>query len=170
MSMVHKRIQEWFVFSAAVLLFVTAACVLLGATSNVSLLDRADPILPLPSRLLFGLVGGLELALSAYLLLGRDMLKKLLLVAWLAACALVYHFGLASSGEANLLVCLGNLTDRIPVRPNTLNWIVPGTLGWLLLGSGVLLVVDWVARRKHVPSEDAESARQPGHAEAIPAR
>lgn len=158
----NKRIQDGFIFSAAVALFMTAAFILLSATSKAAILDGPDPLLILSYRKVFYVAAGLELALSAFLLLARDAQTKLMLMAWLAGGFLVYDIGMAYYHEANLFVCLGNLFDWVTVPPRILNGIAYVVLGWLLLGSFGLLAWGWISGRKSTRSVIAVASPQTG--------
>jgi hypothetical protein len=145
-----NKIQERFIFSTAVLLFVAAAFILLTATSNNQLLDAPDALLGISSRIVFYMVAGVALALSAFLLLGRNPKPKLLAVAWLSCNFLVYHIATSVYHEPNLFACLGNLVVWMPVQPKILNVVAWLLLGWMLLGSGSLLI--WGSTRQQTRS------------------
>ena len=154
-----KKIQEGFIWTAAILLFVAAACLLISAvTTPGNVLDLADPFLYLPFRKLFYLVGGVQLALSAFLLMNRNHSAKLGLVAWLAFVSLAYQAGAQFSGELNLFVSLGNLNSWLPVSPVAFSRLAYALHGGLLFGSSSLLVLNWIARRKIVRPAPAERA------------
>jgi hypothetical protein len=157
----NRKIQNWFLFSTAVILFVTAAFILLSATSKVPILNAPDPILTLSNRRVFFLVSGLELAVSAFLLLVRNSQIRLLLTAGLAVSLLAYHVGLAHYREPNLFVCLGNFTDWVTLPPRILNGVTLTVLGWMLLGSIGLLAWGWVSRRKGTPAASTDEVTSP---------
>ena len=109
----HKRIQEHFIFSVAILLFVAAGFLFSTAlTSQTLVLDRPDPFLLLSTRVLFYIIGGLQLLLSAFLLMSRTTLINLFLITWGAGMSLLYGFGMAHYQEPDLFVCLGNEQTR----------------------------------------------------------
>ena len=136
----HKRIQEHFIFSVAILLFVAAGFLFSTAlTSQTLVLDRPDPFLLLSTRVLFYIIGGLQLLLSAFLLMSRTTLINLFLITWGAGMSLLYGFGMAHYQEPDLFVCLGNLVSFIPFPPAVLLRIVSVVLGGIFVGSCALL-------------------------------
>ena len=140
-----KRIQSFFIYSAAIILFIAAAAKLLSATGSAQALDASDSVLYLSHRHIFLLAGGLELVMSAFLLMSRKAKTQLALIAWLAANFLVYRIGLWWMGAPNLCNCLGNLDDYLPISPEVLNATALASLTWLLIGSWTFLIL---GRRK----------------------
>jgi hypothetical protein len=148
-----RRLQSPFLHSAAVILFLTGMAKLFSVLGTAAALEEPDALLGLSHRHIFILLGGLELALSAFLLMGRSPQVKLALVAWLATNFLVYRLGLWSMGAPNLCNCLGNLNDYLPVSPRTLNAAAFAALGWLLAGSYTFLIAAWRNRPVEVCPE-----------------
>ena len=144
----NTKLAQWFSFSSAVLLFVTASFILLSTFTRTVLLDVPDGLFAISSRKMFYTVAGIELALSAFLLVMRDPKTKLVLIAFVSCNLMIYHAGLAFANEANLFVCLGTLTQWVPVSPRILSGVMHGFHGSLFLGSCAFLVADWLALRK----------------------
>lgn len=166
-----KNCQEWFVFSVAVALFVSSVFIFLAAgTSTSRSLSNADALLYLPGKVVFFATGALFVFVSAFLLVSRQVRAQLILVAWLACNLMVYHLGTAYYNEPNLFVCLGNLTDWIPVHPKTLNAIALVVIMWMLAGSLMLLVMDWVTRRRIAAVAESVSDDTGGGSETACAR
>ena len=138
-----RNIREYFILSVAIILFVTAAARLLGATSSAHILARLDPMLFISKREVFRLAAVMELSVSAYLLTGRNHKMKLALIAGLSAFDLIYRVVLQLIGAPNLFSCLGNLTELIPISPRILDRLTVAMLGWMLIGSYTLLIVEW---------------------------
>jgi hypothetical protein len=132
--------QAFFIFSAAVILFITGAAKLFTALGAAGALDQPDSLLILSHRHIFLLMSGLELGLSAFLLMGRNTKMQLALVAWLATNFLMYRIGLWWIGAPDLCNCLGNLNQYLPVSPRILNAAALVALGWLLVGSCTLMI------------------------------
>jgi len=137
------NIRECFILSVAIILFVTAAAKLLGATSSAHILARLDPMLFLSNREVFRLAAVMELSVSAHLLIGWNHKMKLALIAGSAAFYVIYRAGLQLVGAPNLFSCLGNLTDVISISPRILDRLTVAMLGWMLIGSYTLLTVEW---------------------------
>jgi hypothetical protein len=139
----NDRMRDGFIFSVAIILFITAAAKLFSAPGTAVALDSMDPILPLSNRWLFYLAGGIELLISGFLLIKtRGHRIKLTLIAWLATDYLVYRAGLWWSGSPNLCDCLGDLNDRLSISPRILNRFTLAALIWLSAGSGLFLIRD----------------------------
>ena len=143
------KIHGWFTFTGAVLLFVMAGPILLAARDemNVLSLDVRDPLFSLKYRQILYVLGGLELALSALLLLTRSGNIKLLVTAWLTTILLTYQ-GVLWHGKEASIGCLANLTNKLLVSPKVYDRVMFVSLVWLLSGSVLLLVLDWWANRK----------------------
>jgi hypothetical protein len=144
----NKKNQERFTFSVATILFAIAANQLFCTISAVPLFDRPDPLLSFSIRQVFYLIAGLELALSAFLLLSQNLKIKLVLIAWLAANLLVYRAGLSWENAPNYFSCLGNLTDKFPIPPRILHSIMLLSLGYFLSGSCLFIMLDWLSRHR----------------------
>jgi hypothetical protein len=155
-----ERARGWFIWSAAVILFMTAAAKLVSAADHVPTLMRMDPVLNISNRHFFLLAGLLELAVSAFLLTGRNDRMKLMLIAWLATNFALYRAGLWWNHSAHLCSCLGNLAEMIPIRPRLLDGVLWGALGWMGVGSYGFLLLGWCVPRKSAASQAAAEARQ----------
>ena len=91
----NKRIQNNFIYSAAIIFFVTAAAKIFSATGTAQALSYPDQFISLTNRQIFYTMGGVELVISAFLLMKNEGQKiKLCLIAWLATNFLVYRAGL----------------------------------------------------------------------------
>jgi len=149
----NKKIQERFIYSAAIIFFVTATAKLLSTRSTALALEIHDPILFLTHRHVFYLMGGIELVLSAFILMGQNQRMKLALTAWLATNFLVYRIGLWWYGEPNLCNCLGNLADYLPLSPWAVNVAAFAALSWLIIGCYLFLLLNWLHGRRKASSQ-----------------
>jgi glucose dehydrogenase len=139
----NKKIQDGFIYSVAVILFVTAAAKIFSAAGTAEVLSYPDPLVHLPNRQVFYMMGGMELIISAFLLMKTEGQRiKLALIAWLATVFLAYRAGLWWQGDPNLCDCLGNLNEKLPISPRTTNCVMLAVLAWLLAGSYLLLIVE----------------------------
>jgi hypothetical protein len=143
-----KRIQDGYIYSTAVILFVTAAIKFFSAAGNAPVLNWLDPLLPFSNRQVFIFGGTVELGISVFLCLGSERISKTMLIGWLAVIYLIYRLGLWWAGAPSLCHCLGNLSDRFPISPLALDRIVWAVLGWLCVGSCCFLVLEWFRNRK----------------------
>jgi hypothetical protein len=154
--------QTRFIDSAAVILFVMAASQIFATTGVPPLLNHSDTLLGLSLRQVFYGVAGAELALSAYLLAGKNSGFKLAFIAWLILNLIIYQGWLWGSGLPNYLCCLGNLNDNFPLPPRVLNWIALVCSGYCLLGSCVFMVWNWWDNRKPAGKKRIAAAPQEG--------
>jgi hypothetical protein len=137
----NKKIQNNFIYSAAVIFFVTAGAKIFSVTGTAQALNYPDQLIPFTNRQMFYAAGGVELIISAFLLMKNEGQKiKLCLVAWFATNLLVYRAGLWWEGAPNLCDCLGSLNEKLPISPRTVNYVMLSALVWLLLGSFLLLI------------------------------
>jgi hypothetical protein len=154
----NNRIQSRFIYSAAIILFITGAAKLISAFGAAQVLDQADSLLILKHRYVLFFMSGTELGLSAFLLMGRNSKIKLSLIAWLGTNFLMYRIGLWWMSAPNLCNCLGNLNEYLPISPRILNLVAFTALGWLLIGSYALMILGWrnrpvEVRLKPIPSK-----------------
>lgn len=143
----NTKNQTRFIHSVAVILFVTAASQIFTAMQIPPLLNH-EPLLQIPLSQIFYLIGGLELALSAYLLAGGNAKLKLSLITWLILNLFVYQTGLYWNGSPNFLNCFGNLNASFPVPPRVLSWIMLLLFSYGFLGSCVFLIWDCLHDRR----------------------
>jgi hypothetical protein len=146
----EKRIEKWFVPGVAIVLSAIGAVDLWIAVVGGRVLDIPDPFLWLTYRKIIFLVGGLELVLSAFLLMASKRYEslKLSLIVSFAASFLLYRFGSSSVGGPDFFCCLGNLTDTLLISPATLDWLMVAIFIWLFLGAFGLLIYRWLADRR----------------------
>ena len=79
------RIIRLFVVSVATVLVLTAAAKLYSATGTARILSLADPLLHVNNRALLLVLGLVEAAIGAYLLLARgqaSQLRAVTVVSW----------------------------------------------------------------------------------------
>ena len=145
-----KKVETYFAYSVAVIIFIAALTILLAAFGDNGALNQPDPLLFLKNRIIFFLAATLDIVLSAFLLAGKNNWLKLILVAWAATNFLAYQLGIWWTHGPNVYSCLGNLTSALPVHPRTLNGIIFVLLGYFLLGAYVLLVLNWINNRRSV--------------------
>jgi len=138
-----KRIQGSYIYSTAVILFVTAVIKFISAFGTAPILDWLDPLMPLTNRHVFILAGALEAGISAFLFLGRELKTKTTLIAWLSIIYSIYRIGLWWAEAPNLCHCLGNLHEWFPISPVIENGVVWALLCWLLAGSNLFIIILW---------------------------
>jgi hypothetical protein len=129
---------RFFVKSAGVLLLITALAKIVSAFGSTKILDTHDPVLAIPFRYEFLIVGTIEVVIAYVCLFKNCIQRQLWSIAWLATNFAVYRVGFWSV-HYQPCPCLGSLPDAIHLSPQTANSIVLGILIYLLMGSYALL-------------------------------
>lgn len=148
------RLEFYFLNSAGVILFIAAALNFFAGAQTASPLDwphalfQLNAHLALSNRWTLLLSGALELFVSAGLLSSRDARFKLRLLAWFATTSATYRIGLRITGGMNLSDCLGNYVEWFFIRPQVVASAFNVGLGFMLIASYTLLLVNWLAVRK----------------------
>lgn len=142
-----KTIQ-FFMYSTAILLLIVALAKFISSFGTARILQTPDPILAIPFRYVFWIVGGIEIVVATVCLFSKRLLLKAGLVAWLATSFLIYRFCLLCVGYQKPCSCLGNLTDALHLSPQITNLAMKIILGYLLLGNYATLFWLWKQSRE----------------------
>ncbi|MCX8089394.1 MAG: hypothetical protein N3I86_00435 [Verrucomicrobiae bacterium] len=130
---------------AGVLLALTALAKLYSAAGEARILAVRDPVLLLLSnRGVLMAVGLLELATAGYLIFGRNTRNKHVLIIWLSLNFIVYRVGLWWVAPGKPCPCLGTLTERLPLAPDTVDLLLKLVIVYLLGGSLFFLLLEWL--------------------------
>jgi hypothetical protein len=132
-------------WSAGIVLVTVGAAKAFSAIGPARALDVADPLIGIPFRQLLLLVGLAELLVAFFCLLTDKRRFSLLGVGWISTNFLVYRLGLWFIGWHRPCGCLGNLTDMLHISPHAADNIMKGVLAYLLIGSYLLLFLQWRA-------------------------
>ena len=98
------KLMRLFLVSAGVLLSITAIAKLISASGGARILQTPDPILSVPFREVFWVVGGIELVWRWSAFSGRQAGLQAGLVAWLGTSFVAYRVGLLGSVIPNRAV------------------------------------------------------------------
>lgn len=137
------RVAKWtrlFLLSAAVLLFITGGAKLVSVFGRTAILTKPDPILGMPFQYLFVSAGSIELFVSAICLLFRNGKLPLFSVFVLSLNFLAYRMALRFAHWDGYCPCLGTLTAAIHISPQRADFWLTVVLGYLLIGSLLLLI------------------------------
>lgn len=144
----RSKAIQFFTFSAGVLFFITASAKLISASGTAGILKTSDPILHIPFRDVFWVVGACELVISLICLLTKRHLLQTVLIVWIATAFLIYRIGVSWVGYPAPCHCLGNLTDALHIPPQIADTAMKIILTYLLLGSCAALCWLWKEKRK----------------------
>jgi|SRR5665213_287482 len=142
-----------FLYSAAVVLLLTAAAKLISSFGHGTILQTRDPLTGLQFQDLFRIVGGIETVVALVCIFSKRTWLPAGLVAWLATSFLAYRIGLVAVGYHRPCSCMGNLTDALHIPPQTADTAMKIILAYLLLGSYATLFWLWRQRKKSVPAQ-----------------
>jgi hypothetical protein len=149
LSMRSGLLPEWFARSAVAILLITAVLKLVAATGEARILAQADPLLTFLSyREIMVMASILELAVVGLILRESGRFRQVALVAWISTVFLAYRLGLWWIGHEGSCPCLGNVTRSIGLSPAMEDLGVKILLGYLVLGSYVLVIWQLVGRWK----------------------
>jgi len=124
-----------FLRSAGAVLLLTGCAKLWSCLGTASILHQQDPLLGIPFRHLFLLVGTVEVGIGAFCFLKSKHAVSAALVAWLALSFLIYRCGLWLMGWHQPCGCLGTLTQTIHVSPQLADNFMKALVIYMLLGS-----------------------------------
>jgi hypothetical protein len=136
-----KRATYWALSTAGGLLCLTGLAKVISALGSSQVLALSNPIFFVQNRVVFAVVGAIELAVGLYCLKAQNIMARAIPIAFLATDFLVYRFGLWWVGYQKPCSCMGSFTDAIHLSATAANQIMQGVLVYLLAVSyGVILV------------------------------
>jgi Methylamine utilisation protein MauE len=144
-----SRLIQWFIYSAAVILLITAAAKLVSSFGAQPVLAAGAPVFPVSYRALFRIVGSLEVGVALVCLLNKRTRLQVELIGLLAACFAAYRFGLYFFHYNMPCGCLGYVTDSLHISPYRADSIMLFVLGYLLIGSSTILGWFWLNDRRN---------------------
>jgi len=110
-------------------------------------LDTVDPLVGIPFRQLFLLVGLAELLVAFFCLFTDRRALSVWLVAWLSSNFLVYRLGLWFIGWHHPRACMGSLAGMLHLSDRAADNVMKAVLAYLLIGSYGILIWQWRHRR-----------------------
>lgn len=137
--------RRLFLVTAGGALAATGLAKAFSAVGAVRALDTADPLIGMPFRQLLLLVGLAELFIAFSCLFTDKRRFSLMAVAWISTNFLVYRLGLWSIGWHHPCACMGSLAGVLHLSDQAADNIMKGVLAYLLVGSYLLLVLQWRA-------------------------
>lgn len=141
------KLTRAFILSAGGLLLAAALERLLIFLGNSPLVRHPDALLGIPVPLGVLAVGLAQLAAALVCLLGRSPRLSAVLVLWLGSNYVVFRAGLFWLGLHPDWTSIGALTDPLQLARGNSGMVVHyGVPGYLLAGSGAVLLWPWVRR------------------------
>lgn len=148
----QRKLIKYFVYSAGVLFAFTAIAKFVSSSGDARILQNPDPILGIPFRHVFWIVGALELAIALICFFNNSIGLQVGLIAWIGSSFLVYHVGLVLVSYRKPCPCLGNLTDALHIPPQIADVAMKIILAYLLIGSYATLFGLWRHRKRAISS------------------
>lgn len=124
-----------FIYSAGILLAITAIAKFIHSAGSAGILENSDPILTVSFRHVFWIVGTIEFIIALACFFSGRLWLPVGLVAWLASSFLAYRIGLVLVGWRKPCHCLGNLMDALHIPPQVADMAMKIILAYLLIGS-----------------------------------
>lgn len=144
-----KSIANIFLATCGIILFLTASAKIISAIGHASILNELDPLLKIQYRYLLYSVSGVELTVVFFLCFGRSHLLKMISIAWLSLCFILYRFASALMG-IKTCPCLGNITDNLPLRHTTINMILMSSLVYMFTLSAIYTIYILLNRKNKI--------------------
>jgi hypothetical protein len=129
------QLRSVYLRSIASILLLTAFAKFLSSTGDAKVLEIPEALLPLTNRQTLWLFGLIELAVVLALLLGKDERVKLILVTWLGCNFVLYRLSILLLTVGKPCPCLGTITEKLPVSPATIDWILKVIVAYMVFGS-----------------------------------
>ena len=139
----QKRSAVWFLRASGALLLVTGLAKAFSAIGSARALDTIDPLIGMPFRQLFLIVGQAEALIAFFCLFTDHRRLSVMAVAWISTNFLVYRLGLWFIGWHHPCNCMGSLAGMLHLSDQAADNIMKVVLAFLLVGSYLLLFLGW---------------------------
>lgn len=157
-----KKAIRVFEVTAAALLLLTALAKFVSSTGNSMILRDPDPVFNITYKQEFIIVGLIELVIARICLFSKRPWLRAGSIAWLATHFMLYRGALLWMGVLKPCPCMGTLTEMLPIDQATLDKVLIGILGYMLVGSYATLLWLFLQRSKKAqpagPMPSVESA------------
>jgi len=127
----------------------TSGAKLYSALGTVKVLEVPEALLPMSIRHALVLIGFIELAVALLLFFCRSETIKLVCIAWLGGNFLLYRVATVLLTVGKPCPCLGSITEKIPLKPATIDHILTGIVMYLIFGSLFFLLTrkEWAVSK-----------------------
>lgn len=137
----RQRMARVFLSSCGFLLVMTAAAKLWSVTGGDPALMDFDPILGLKQSELYVFTSAVELGVAWRCFWDDRLRQPAAQVLWLSGIFVLYRLGRLWFGDTRPCGCLGVLPGRFGLPPDVVDTIMKILLGYLLMGSGTVLML-----------------------------
>jgi len=145
-----------FVHSVGWLLCITGLAKVVSFFGHAPVLQRHEPIMQIPFKELFLVVGIVELAVAAICFRSKRLNRSVAIIAWLSTCFLAYRISLAWVGWQMPCPCLGNFVGMLHISPAIADLAMRAVVTYMLAGSYIYLFIYWLAERNGMSSVDVK--------------
>jgi len=147
----RQRFAIIFVMSSGILLAITGIAKLISSFGTAHILNSPDPLFHISFGHVFQLAAVLEFFVAAICFFNNNKMLQAGLIALLSSNFLLYRIGLYWEGYYSRCHCLGNLTDALPMSPQTIDIAMKIILAYLVIGSYIILFWLCMQRKNLTP-------------------
>lgn len=131
----EQRLRRIFTHSVVWILMATSLAKIFSASGSAKVLDIPEALLPMSIRQALWLVSLIELTIVLVLVLGKGETFKMTCIAWLAGNFVLYRIGTILLTVGKPCPCLGSITEKLLLKPATIDRILEVIVLYLLFGS-----------------------------------
>ncbi|MCI0559611.1 MAG: hypothetical protein MN733_14050 [Nitrososphaera sp.] len=137
-----------FFRSAIVILITTAVIKIASAFGSSEVLGTIDPLFGITRRNMLWLVAAIELSTAwATFRVPSEWTKAYLLLV-LSMNFLMYRVVILLLPDSRPCVCLGTISQWLPIRPAIVEFVAKSCLVYLFCGSFYVLVRHWIVHKR----------------------
>ena len=151
------RFRKFFLITTGSILVLTALAKSIGLLQGARILYATNGLVGIDNRYVYGSAVVAELAVAAFLLLGRDPVTKAFSVVWLATSFGAYRIGNWWLDIPEPCSCLGQVSDWIPGLSPYTESIALGLLAYFLTGSMAIILHDFRHRNESMTAALSKS-------------
>lgn len=122
------------------ILFLVGIAKVVASFGDAKILAFQDPILNIPEGQLVIMVGFIEIFISCVCFSNASSFIKLVAIALLSTCFLIYRIGLGIVHYQKPCSCLGGITDLLHIPQNIADLLMKFILFFLLTGSYIFIL------------------------------
>ncbi len=152
----NDTLRQVYLRSCGLILLLASVAKLYSTTGNAKVLDIPEALLPMSIRQALWLVGAVELLIALYVWRGRSDFTKLVMIAWLGGNFILYRVAALLLTVGKPCPCLGSITEKIPLKPATIDHCLVGIAVYLFAGSAAFLVTMGKRARRSSATDTAD--------------